>query len=187
MPSDAKWRMTILFDPPFEIIDEPKPQPKGSLTLAQQVARYHQMMDARAPQVAITISLPIFIDRVPIEKKKGTYNRASTIEWIQEKLKAAGWDPWRELGLHHRNPIGPLAVTICSAALPPPKGLSKRGQAALEVDETVWRTGSPQAGALGDIVIEAMGLQRTQIVRLIVEKVYGRAPITTIMIEPLKT
>jgi hypothetical protein len=36
-------------------------------------------------------------------------------------------------------------------------------------------------------VIEAMGLQRTQIVRLIVEKVYGRAPITTIMIEPLKT
>ena len=145
------------------------------------------MMDARAPQDAITISLPIFIDRVPIEKKKGAYNRASTIEWIQEKLKAAGWDPWRELGLHHRNPIGPLAVTICSAALPPPKGLSKRGQAALEADETVWRTGSPQAGALGDIVIEAMGLQRTQIVRLIVEKVYGRAPITTIMIEPLKT
>ena len=70
----------------------------------------------------------------------------------EEKLKAAGWDPWRELGLHHRNPIGPLAVTKCSAALPPPKGLSKRGQAALEVDETVWRTGSSQAGALGDIV-----------------------------------
>jgi hypothetical protein len=127
-------------------------------------------MDTRAPQDAITISLPIFIDRVPIEKKKGTYNRASTIEWIQEKLKAAGWDPGRELGLHHRNPIGPL---VCSAALPPPKGLSKRGQAALEVDETVWRTGSPQAGALADIIVDATQLSHGQIVRLVVERVYG--------------
>ena len=40
VPSDAKWRMTIFFDAPFEIIDEPKPQPRGGLTLAQQVARF---------------------------------------------------------------------------------------------------------------------------------------------------
>jgi len=40
VPSEAKWRMTIFFDAPFEIIDEPKPQPKGSLTLAAQFARF---------------------------------------------------------------------------------------------------------------------------------------------------
>ena len=40
VPSEAKWRMTIFFDAPFEIIDEPKPQPKGCLTLAQQAARF---------------------------------------------------------------------------------------------------------------------------------------------------
>jgi hypothetical protein len=40
VPSEAKWRMTIFFDAPFEIIDEPKPQPKGTMTLAQQVARF---------------------------------------------------------------------------------------------------------------------------------------------------
>jgi len=40
VPADARNRLTILFDQPFEIIDEPKPQPKGCLTLAQQVARY---------------------------------------------------------------------------------------------------------------------------------------------------
>jgi hypothetical protein len=39
VPSEAKWRMTIFFDAPFEIIDEPKPQPCG-LTLAQQAAKY---------------------------------------------------------------------------------------------------------------------------------------------------
>ena len=40
VPGDARNRLTILFDQPFEIIDEPKPQPKGCLTLAQQAARY---------------------------------------------------------------------------------------------------------------------------------------------------
>jgi hypothetical protein len=40
VPSDAKWRMTIFFDAPFEIIDEPKPQPKGVMTLAQRAASY---------------------------------------------------------------------------------------------------------------------------------------------------
>jgi hypothetical protein len=49
-----------------------------------------QVMDARAPQDAITISLPIFVSTIPIEKRKGNYNRESTIEWIREKLKEAG-------------------------------------------------------------------------------------------------
>ena len=84
------------------------------------------MMDAPANRV-ITISVPIFVSTIPIEKRKGNYNRESTIEWIREKLKDAGWDPFREAGWHHHKLMGPLAVTICSAALPPPKGLSKRG------------------------------------------------------------
>jgi hypothetical protein len=40
VPAEAKWRMGIFFDSPFEIVDEPKPQPKGSLTLAQQAAKF---------------------------------------------------------------------------------------------------------------------------------------------------
>lgn len=84
------------------------------------------MMDAPANRM-ITISVPIFVSTIPIEKRKGNYNRESTIEWIREKLKEAGWDPFREAGWHHHKLMGLLAVTICSAALPPPKGLSKRG------------------------------------------------------------
>jgi hypothetical protein len=40
VPGDARNRLTILFDQPFQIIDEPKPQPLGSLTLAQQAAKF---------------------------------------------------------------------------------------------------------------------------------------------------
>jgi hypothetical protein len=40
VPGDARNRLTILFDQPFEIIDEPKPQPKSSMTLAQRAASY---------------------------------------------------------------------------------------------------------------------------------------------------
>ena len=40
VPGDARSRLTIFFDQPFEIIDEPKPQPKGSMTLAQRAASY---------------------------------------------------------------------------------------------------------------------------------------------------
>jgi hypothetical protein len=40
VPGDARNRLTILFDQAFEIIDEPKPQPKGCLTLASMAARY---------------------------------------------------------------------------------------------------------------------------------------------------
>jgi hypothetical protein len=119
------------------------------------------MMDARAPgDGRITISLPIFVSVVPIEKRKGSYNRESTIEWIEEAFKKAGWNP--NHGLR-----GPLAVTIRSASLPPPSGLSKRGQVALQAGEVVWRTGRPPAGALGDIVAQAMGVSSTQIVRIV--------------------
>jgi hypothetical protein len=53
----------------------------------------------RSANRVITISVPIFVSTIPIEKRKGNYNRESTIEWIREKLKEAGWDPFREAGL----------------------------------------------------------------------------------------
>ena len=40
IPGDAKFRLTVFFDQPFEIVDEQKPQPRGSMTLAQQAAKY---------------------------------------------------------------------------------------------------------------------------------------------------
>jgi hypothetical protein len=40
VPGDARSRLTIFFDQPFQIIDEPKPQPKGFMTLAQRAASY---------------------------------------------------------------------------------------------------------------------------------------------------
>jgi hypothetical protein len=40
VPAEAKWRMTVFFDAPFEIIDEPEPTRPQGLTLAQQAARY---------------------------------------------------------------------------------------------------------------------------------------------------
>ena len=40
VPGDAKWRMSVFFDAPFEIIDEPEPTRPQGLTLAQQAARY---------------------------------------------------------------------------------------------------------------------------------------------------
>jgi hypothetical protein len=40
VPGDARNHLTILFDQPFEIIDEPaKPRP-GHLTLAMQAAKF---------------------------------------------------------------------------------------------------------------------------------------------------
>jgi hypothetical protein len=72
------------------------------------------MMDARAPgDGRITISLPIFVSVVPIEKRKGSYNRESTIEWIEEAFKKAGWKPqpwasWTACG-HHPQRVPPSA------------------------------------------------------------------------------
>ena len=138
------------------------------------------MMDAPVNRT-ITISLPISITVIPIERRRKMSNsRPETIEWIQEKLRAAGWNTGCV-------PRGPLSIQIRAASPPPPAGLSKKAAAALERGETVWRQGRPLAGALGDILMEAMNVPATLVARMTVEKVFGRAPITTIMIEPLKT
>jgi hypothetical protein len=136
------------------------------------------MMDAPVDRT-ITISLPISITAIPIERRRKMWNsRPETIEGIQEKLKEAGWNS-------RCVPRGPLSIQIRAASPPPPAGLSKRGAAALGRGETVWRSGRPATGALGDILMEAMGISTMQVTYLAVEKVYGREPRTDITIEVL--
>ena len=82
------------------------------------------MMDTCVPGEVIRITIPFSLTVVPIEKRKGSYNREDTIDRLEERLAAAGWGS-------KRVPKGPLSVHIRAASLPPPAGLSKRAAAAL--------------------------------------------------------
>jgi len=95
------------------------------------------MMDARAPGDAIRITIPIAITVIPIEKRKGNYNRENTIEEIQQRLKEAGW--------HFKSiPRGLLSIRVRAASPPPPAGLSKRDGLA------VWQAASGRLGRYFD-------------------------------------
>jgi hypothetical protein len=50
---------------------------------------HRQMMDVRAPNEVITLSLPVFIPTVMKDSRKLSYNRDTQIEWLEEKLKEA--------------------------------------------------------------------------------------------------
>ena len=121
------------------------------------------MMDARAPQDAIRLSVPVWIT-----KSEPDYD---WLQWLKGKLEAAGWDKARAERIR-----GPVAVSMRIATPPPPAGLSKRKQAALEADETVWRDTGLPATTIGDILIAAMGLRHGQVVRLHAEKVFTSGP-----------
>jgi len=120
-----------------------------------------QMMDARAPQDAITLSVPVWISK---NSDEDDYR-----DWLRGKLEAAGWDKTRA-----REVKGSIAVSMRIATPPPPAGLSRRKQMALEAGETVWRSTGLPATTIVDIMLAAMGLG--QVVRLHAEKVFTLGP-----------
>jgi hypothetical protein len=139
------------------------------------------MMDARAPDDgAIRITIPIAITAIPIERRKKMWNnRGDVVDKIHDALATAGWD-------HKRKFTGAFALTVQAAYIPEPGGLPKYKQAALKRGEKAFRQGSPQLGTLADILIEATQLSHGQIVRLVVERVYGGEGRLDIVIEPVK-
>jgi hypothetical protein len=90
------------------------------------------------------------------------------MKWLEGKLEAAGWGPARA-----REIKGPIAISMRIAVPPPPAGLSRRKQMALEAGETVWRDTGLPATTIADIMIAAMGLRCGQVVKLSAEKVFA--------------
>lgn len=121
------------------------------------------MMDARAPNDAITLSVPVWISKNSDED--------DYLAWLRGKLEAAGWDKARAQEIK-----GPIAVSMRIAVPPPPAGLSRRKQMALEAGETIWRSTGLPATTIVDIMIAAMWLGYGQVVRLHAEKVFTLGP-----------